>query len=772
MLILSSLAATANWQFSRPPAPSTATPAPTEGPGEAGADFSTRRDAWIAGLHRAAPGSDWREMDAQARAEKSERRQVDRDALLAAGIPPSEWSRLAIGSIAGQWSERGSGNQAGRMLGAFLDTGNNRLTAYAHGGQIWRADRSSLNWSSPNDSVQLRPTGAGYLERLSNSERLLVMTDGPAAIRYSDNGGVSWTTASGGVSGNPWYGMALAARDPAGSEVYALRVHYDDVAADWRARLYASTNRGGSFVDLGFVGERSQVALFSPREVSTTLYLLAGTQLYTITPGTHARVARSTVPLAPALAAGDLVVLTGGRNSSNGQDFLYAMYSRDGRTDVYRSIDSGLTWIERTDVPTSLFGDNSAEASPQFVDRVYAGGVNLYRSSDGAQSWQLVNDWGEYYGSPATKLHADIPDVDVYANGGVDRIFVSTDGGLYESNDNLLTVSNLSLSGLNVSQYYTSYTVRAGGNHILVGAQDQGLQKMLNPGVGVQQASQTISGDYAHLVSGNSGASVWMVYPGFAMLDTAPAANDQSGLRYWNFGDNAFTGWYFLPPLAADPSNGNRVLLAGGRIGGGGSQRVVELSYNGSSISGSQDSSFDFGSPVTALAYSANGQTRYAMTEGRDFFRKLAGGNWTELTASGLPPHQYLYGNKILIDPSNPTRIYVAGSGYSNPGVFVSNAEGQNFVAMATGLPSTMVFDLAISADGQQLFAATELGPYWYDRQASTWIDISGTTAPEQTWWDVDYIDATRTARFATYGRGIWDFVVSSDGVFSNGFEN
>ena len=82
------------------------------------------------------------------------------------------------------------------------------------------------------------------------------------------------------------------------------------------------------------------------------------------------------------------------------------------------------------------------------------------------------------------------------------------------------------------------------------------------------------------------------------------------------------------------------------------------------------------------------------------------------MTASGLPPQHYFYGNKILLDPSNPSRIYVAGSGYSNPGVFVSNAEGQNFTALANGLPSTMVFDLAISSDGTQLFAATELGPY------------------------------------------------------------
>lgn len=759
------------WNDSEPPLQAPVMPKPTEGPGEAGSNFSARRDAWIAGLHRAAPGDDWRAMDAQFRAAKSERRQQARTALLAAGVPASKWSQVANGSISGQWSERGSGNQAGRVLGAYFDPASNRLTTYAHGGQIWRADRNTLNWTSQNDTVQLRPTGAGYLERLSNSERLLVMTDSPAVIRYSDNGGAHWATANGSNSSNPWYGMGLAARDPAGSEVYSLRVHYDFGANDWRALLFASTNRGSSFSELGFVGNRSQVALFSPREVSTTLYLLVGTQLYTITPGTHARIARSTVPLAPALAEGDLVALTGGHNSSNGQDFLYAMYSRDGRTDVYRSVDSGLTWTERTDLPTTLFGNNAVEASPQFVDRIYAGGVNLYRSADGAQSWQLVNHWGDYYGSPATKLHADIPNVDIQVNGASDRILISTDGGLYESTDHLLSVSNLSLNGLNISQYYTSYTLRSGAHHILIGAQDQGLQKMLNPGAGVQQAIQTISGDYAHLVSGNGGASVWMVYPGFVLLDTAPAANNQSGLRSWDFADNAFTGWYFLPPLAADPSNGNRVLLAGGRIGGGSSQRVIELNYNGSSISGSQDSSFDFGSAVTAIAFSANGQTRYVMTEGRNFYRKLNGGNWTLMTASGLPAHQYLYGNKILVDPSTPSRIYVAGSGYSNPGVFVSDAEGQNFVPMANGLPNTMVYDLAISADGQHLFAATELGPYGYDRQAGSWIDISGSAAPEQVWWDVDYIDATHTARFSTYGRGLWDFVLNTDGVFRNGFE-
>ena len=35
-----------------------------------------------------------------------------------------------------------------------------------------------------------------------------------------------------------------------------------------------------------------------------------------------------------------------------------------------------------------------------------------------------------------------------------------------------------------------------------------------------------------------------------------------------------------------------------------------------------------------------------------------------------------------------------------------------------------------------------------------------GVSAPDQTYWSVEYIDEINTARFGTYGRGIWDFVI------------
>ena len=54
--------------------------------------------------------------------------------------------------------------------------------------------------------------------------------------------------------------------------------------------------------------------------------------------------------------------------------------------------------------------------------------------------------------------------------------YISTDGGLYHSQDTLHTVLNLSLQGLRVSQYYSTLTSAADPDHVAAGSQDQGYQ--------------------------------------------------------------------------------------------------------------------------------------------------------------------------------------------------------------------------------------------------------------------------------------------------------
>jgi hypothetical protein len=738
-----------------------------EQPGEREADFTARREAFVASLHRHAPGLVWREQDARYRHARRER------------LPRTGGDALALDTPArsGTWSERGSGNQAGRVLAVMHDQQNDRITALTHGGTVWRANRSSLSWSPTSDSTRFGPhSNAGYAERLGGAagERLLVVSENPVGVFRSDDAGATWTDATGIDPYNPYYAQGLAVRDPSFGEVYVLRNDYDYNAAKYRPSLFVSSDRGASFTGLGYVGQRDRTSIHSPRYISGEVFILADAQLIRIVPGTNALSNVSTVPIGAPLVDGDRVVLRGG--FANGQVFLYAFYARSGsnQTEVYRSLDGGQTWTARTSVPSTLFGLNSAETSPRDPNYVYAGGVNLYRSADGGGSWTPVNDWTEYYANPATKLHADIASVSVWIDGSnLDRVYIATDGGLYESTNGAVTVQNVSGSGataLRDSQYYGSYTKRAAPYTIVVGSQDQGYQKALAPGLGIQAFEQTVSGDYAHLTSGNGGASVWMVYPGFAQLDTTPGSPGQGGLIAWSFDDNNFRDWLFLPPLAADPANADHVSLAGGNLNSAG-HRVVQLTRSGGNITAVQDA-YDFADQLTAIAYSTviPGE-RYAISSTGHFFRDTGTG-WTA-GAAGLPGGQYFYGNAILADRKVGKKIYVGGAGYSSPGVYVSTNDGTSFQPMSTGLPDTLVYGLAMTPDGSMLFAATEVGAFWYDTAQARWIDLTTLGAPDQIYWDVDVIPQLGVARFSTYGRGIWDFQSASIGaaLFADGFE-
>ena len=86
---------------------------------------------------------------------------------------------------------------------------------------------------------------------------------------------------------------------------------------------------------------------------------------------------------------------------------------------------------------------------------------------------------------------------------------------------------------------------------------------------------------------------------------------------------------------------------------------------------------------------------------------------------------------------------------------------------MNEGLPNTLVFELASTPDDAYFFAATEVGPYVYIAEEGVWEDLAGISAPDQTYWSVEYIPELNTARFGTYGRGIWDFIMDNESIIS-----
>lgn len=756
------------WHHTAPPLP-----LPTDsGPGES-SDFTRRRQAWIESMHAHAPGVDWRAMDAASRARLDAQR-TQQIAMMSRGIRPA-----ALASVpAGVWHERGARNQAGRVSDVDYDAATDRLTVFAHGGQLWRSLRASLNWQPLNDGRHFNPYyEMQHFVRIaaagSTPERWIAADDTLHGLYYSDDQGATWQAAGGFVPSNWSETSYLAARDIAGNQLYAL------VADPSRARLLESHDRGASWNDLGFVGPENQTALLALGQGSGLVYLLQGSTLMGIDTN-NTLTALATISGTPAQSSGDKTGLTGGiTTGATPTPFLYAFYEAGGNTQVFQSLNAGTTWTARGSVPQTGNIRMAVGTSLQNSNLVFCGGIDLYRSADGGQTFAIVNNWYDYYENVAGDLHADISFVKSFLDsGGSEVFFVGTDGGLFQSADGLQTVSNLNLSGMRQAQYYDSYTGRNPPYAISIGAQDQGYQRNSDPPSGIADFTQVISGDYAHLTSSDGGATVWMNYPGFTQIDPSPAAGGTT-LPAWQFSDGSLQNMLFLPPLMADPSNPHIAWLAGGASAAG-VNHVIQLTWNGtvqdSGAIASSEGTFDFGGQVTALAYSPQDpSTFFAMANNSSgaasFFHATTPlSTWTK-TVTTLPQGQYFYGQSIVADPSRPGVIYICGSGYSGPGVYVSTDNGSTFSPMDTGLPNTLVYSLAISPDGSDLFAATEVGPFYYDRANSTWVDI-GAGAPDNTYWNVDFVPALNVARFSTYGRGLWTYDLGGgDLIFRNGFE-
>ncbi|MCJ7615115.1 MAG: hypothetical protein MUO43_01060, partial [Desulfobacterales bacterium] len=443
--------------------------------------------------------------------------------------------------------------------------------------------------------------------------------------------------------------------------------------------------------------------------------------------------------------------------------FFYFLNSGKRNSDIYGSNDGGNSWSYRGSVEDKPFMTNSFACSCINSDTVYFGGIDGYRSIDGCRNWTKINKWSDYYKAPSTKLHADIPGINSFKDiEGKEIVLISTDGGVYVSNDSLKTVKNKSLANLKVSQYYSVYSDRNDSNFIHVGSQDQGYQTAKNlSGKKAVKFKQHISGDYGHLVSGDDGKSIWMSYIDVTIYFYPDAENPKVNYTW----DVISKDQLWMPPLMVDPEDPNKVYLGGGGIKKG--SHLILLTYQNKKIT-HKELSFDFSkndnAKISAMASSPlNSNYRYVMTSTGNFFASVNGGQSWELTSGFSGPEgHYFYGSYILPSSSRLGDVYIAGSGYS-PGVspvYKSFDNGKTFSPMSDGLPKTLVHGLAATPNENLIFAATEVGPYVYSPSSAKWEELAENKAPDQVYWSVDYVHAFNKVRFGTMGRGIWEFTL------------
>jgi hypothetical protein len=735
-------------------------------------ELSKMREKYLELSHTAPPGVEWRKIEA-ANVERNIRIRNKQRMLKAKGTLGAE-EIFANGKLKGNWTERGSHNQAGSIIACDYDSVDNNLYVISSGGSIWRnTGLAANNWSLLNDGYVFDNSFLKVINKSGGGKRIFVILNGQ--LSYSDDAGANFSPSTVPFP-VAWGGNSILQSfvlKNSGNKMYLLAYIWDNVSWSPKLALYISQNEGVSFTRFQTLthDNRYSTKMVNPHNTND-LYLFdaqaspGNINFYAINGTTLSLLNSVAQPevLVNIQLAGTLVGSTLG---------FYFMVSN---SKVYQSTNAGASWALKGTLPQNSW--DRLEASNTDVQKVYTGGVEAMRSYDAGQSWTVVNAWFDYYGNITGKLHADIMNFAHYKKSdGTPFTIINTHGGVAISYNNLLATTNLSVNGLHSAQYYDILTALDNPNYIYGGTQDQGMHKnttALTPGL--LSFDQTISGDYGYITLADVYKTLYCQYPGGSLyIFNHPVGNylqnwTMPGMQKPNYG-------WMLPAKNVYNPVSDTILIAGGNINGGDGSYLCRVSMKNTSPYTVTASQYNFNfransnngsSGITAIEVCPLQPERmYVATEdGTFFFSANSGLNWTKSTTFSVGGGWYLYGSTILSSRFQNNVVWYGGSGYQGSSVFKSTDGGQTFVPMSNGLPSTLVHEIVSNLNESMLFAATDAGPYVYIAEEDKWYPMLGADNPVQLYTAVEYISSINTVRFATFGRGIFDFAIKEPVVY------
>ncbi len=657
---------------------------------------------------------------------------------------------LADGNIYGKWIERGSANNSGNVMNACYDKDNDWVYAIGGGGPMFRGNLNGFYWELVNDDIKFESTLLEVIDNASGGKRIIAAISG--LPYYSDDEGKTWIKSTG--LPNSTTGRQIANSVYFKGKIYILY----QKAADAKFGLFYSAD--GSTYDLSqnmLISDRNKIDL-ALNSTKDSLYVLERVSTTLARLGSY------------NTTTNKFITLNDSCNISFGPDKkvnlqvskignVTSLYSYDKDLKLMKSIDMGATYKSQSFLPTSPWGVGVFVAPSKPNNLIY-GEVNAYRSNNEGGNWIKVNDWGEYYGNVRYKLHADIMVMREFKDQDEkDFILIGHHGGISKTYDYGKNTENFGLSGLNISQYYDTRTYPADPSWVFAGAQDQGMQRGVVTDEFASDFFQMISGDYGHIEFTNNGQSMWMMYPDGSLSfydDPIGQRYPKAGYKLANPNSNAW-----IPQIVVDPhSKVDEAYVCGGNENGKGSH-IIKLEYQNEELV-PIELPYDFsttGGSLTAMAISPlNPNLWFAITSNGVVFKSNDKGQTFKKMQASLSNAHYLYGSCILPSALDTNVVYISGSGYAASPVYKSVDAGKTFISIKSGMPSTVAFNIVANEDESKLFAATEAGPFVYIKEKQKWFPLSGVNTPNQTYWSVEYLPATKTVRFATYGRGVWDF--------------
>ena len=658
----------------------------------------------------------------------------------------------AHGEIAGEWFERGSTNQAGNVRVSVFEEQSETVYAISDEGLLFKGDLSNTPWVSLNDSYVLSPDVVETI-RLSDGSLRILSTVGNR-VYYSDDEGLTWTMALGFTGGSNGTGIDMFELNDADSTIVYLYSQVNFTGSGQNKFAY-SIDHGESFIQVqNLTSYNASTASMTTLHNSSVAFVLNKNQdIYKFEGGNFTQVSSGL-----ALAGNSTVQVEAVMDGTD--TILYVL--TNGQT-LYKSDDAGLSFNTVGPLATPAW-DCGIGVSIDDPNALYYGEVDLFRSTDGGQNWNMVSSWGDYYSDPSFYIHADIMDISTFKKtDGTEFTLICNHGGINISYDKCITTPNAGMTDLNVGQFYDIATSPINSAFMIGGTQDQGLQRTgLAGNTSTIEFEQVISGDYGAQQFSNNGQSFWTEYP-FGQFSYYPNAIS-GGASYWYDidGNNMPNANWIIPTGAAPNPADDYILVGGGSATGGNGSYLIRLeNVGGTAIATNLPFNFldDAGQPIAAIETTPLDENKwYVSTENGKFYHSEdAGQTWTQSLNNNVPANNWIWSSDIYASKLTEGLVFMGGTNYIQSAVWMSVDGGENFV-QTDGLPPTMVHEMCMDEDENFLFAATDAGPYVYSISQEEWFDLGGLETPVQRYVSCEFIVSENTVRFASYGRGIWDF--------------
>jgi photosystem II stability/assembly factor-like uncharacterized protein len=651
--------------------------------------------------------------------------------------------------VTGTWREVGASNQAGRVVDVEYDHKTGRVWLAGSGGTIWSGDTTGTTWKCHTDAYVFTDPLMMKLIRMPNGVERLVVVSGQAGIWMLDIATNTWTPSIGietrvsNLSKLKFFDAISITRNKR-IEILAVGDEVPDQFGTMRKVLYRSIDSGLTFQHLRYIDTYRTIWTDGEREA----WILFGNVFARI--GEDGKLSDiGTTPLKDYISEWGLdkefqrAAFAGADPGS----VAFAVTRADS-TRFYESTDVGITWNVVGTIPLPFNGRRSIAQAYEDGSYIF-GGVEAYRSADDCRTWDKISDAQEYSINVVSKLHADITAVRSFPQ---EVTFICTGGGVYITRSGGRTVRNITLSNLQNGQYYSTYTPRNTQATVYAGSLDQGLQRSTRDEGVVRVFEQMVPGTSERVTSGDNGASLFFTTPNSMVF--VPDAEKAA----WEPVAHKLQRRYGIAvaPIAVRPSQPSKVFLGGEYM----NSIIYTYAYNGTELI--KDSlSFGFNGTITALQFApSDDRIGYAATMQYPLFRTTDGGlTWGQFPMWAVG-YNVTLGQGLAIDPRNPDRVAIGGTPRSLSDVCISLFQDGR-IEIVDGLPACSIHSLAFSADGRYLAAATTVGAFIYDTALETLTNISAFGAPIQIYCSVEYAEHLGVFRFATLGRGIWDFTIT-----------